>query len=92
MSNTGLLFPILVGFMIATAIILGRLDQWLEPKETYEKWLERKLEEEPDYINWLKVADRGKSYKLGLSILKRVEQKQYKWYRKIGKILKGGKL
>lgn len=91
MSNTGLIFPILVGFMILTAIILGRLDQWLEPKGSYEKWLEKKLEEEPDYINWLKVVDKGKSYKLGLKILKEAEQKQYKWYRKIGKILKGGK-
>ena len=44
--------------------------------ETYhEKWLKQYLKVNPDYINWLKVADGGKDYKIGLYYLKKIKGK-----------------
>ena len=54
-----------------------------EPKSTYEKWLEKELERNPDYINWLKEANNGKNYKLGLKINERNRNRFYKLLKKI---------
>ena len=92
MGNTGLFFPIIVIFLVAGTIILCLIERMLEPKEAYEKWLEKELERNPDYINWLKHVSGGKDYQLGLQVLAKVKRDKssscYKWLkimRRIGK-------
>ena len=90
MSNIGWFLPIFVVFVVGGTILLGLIDHWLEPKSEWEKYLERRLERYPDYIEWLKVANGGRDYKLGLRILARIERDKnnsYKrWLKRIRKI------
>ena len=76
MGNTGLFFPILVFMCITISLGVSLLERWLNPSdtETYEKWLEKELRKNPDYINWLEHANGGKDYKLGLRILREIKK------------------
>lgn len=74
MGNVGLFLPYLVGFSVAIVIILGLIDRWTEPKSSYRRWLERELRKDLNYINWLKHANNGKDYKLGLKVLKKIKR------------------
>jgi len=47
-----------------------------EPKSEWHKYLEKELERNPDYINWLKKANKIKDYKLGLKILKKIKKEK----------------
>jgi len=82
MNSTGLFLPLLIGFFVAVTFLLGLMDRWLEPKSSYRKWLEKRLEEYPDYINWLKCANGGRDYKLGLKILAKLERDKNNSYKK----------
>jgi len=73
-SSIGYFLPILIAFCVGIALFLGYLDKMLKPKGSYEKWLEEELKINPDYINWLKVTHRGKDYKLGLKILRKIKE------------------
>jgi len=76
MGNTGLFFPILVFMCITISLGVSLLERWLNPSdtETYEKWLEKELRKNPDYINWLEHSNGGKDYKLGLRILREIKK------------------
>lgn len=76
MGSTGFFLPFLIISFVTGAIILCLIERMFEPKEPYEKWLEGELKRNPDYIDWLKVANGGKDYKLGLRILKRIENEK----------------
>jgi len=89
MGNTGYFLPTLIIFCVGISLFLGLIDKWTQPKGSYRKWLEKELERNPDYINWLKG---GKNYKLGLKILAKIKKdnnnsykKWLKRMRKIGK-------
>ena len=85
-----LIIPIIL-LLVGLFLYLSR-----EPKSEWHKYLERRLERYPDYINWLKYANGGRDYKKGLKILKRIERdnnNSYKrWFKKIRKMVKGVKL
>ncbi|GAG59171.1 unnamed protein product [marine sediment metagenome] len=74
MGNIGYFFPIFIVFCVIVIVVLGLLDKWLAPKSSYEKWLEEELRKNPDYINWLKTANNGRHYKLGLRILRKIKK------------------
>ena len=78
MDKTGYFLPLLIIGCIAVCYIFGLIDKMLAPKGSYEKWLEEELERNPDYINWLKVTNRGRDYKLGLRILRKIKKKGVK--------------
>ena len=73
MGIIGYFLPILILGTILITVLLGMIEQWLTPKNRYEIWLEDKLRVCPEYINFLKVADAGKNYKLGKRALKKVK-------------------
>ena len=89
MGNIGLFLPYLVIFCVAMSLLLGLIDKWTQPKGSYEKWLEEELERNPGYINWLRYANSGRDYKLGLRILKKIKRdkgKAYnKWFKRVRK-------
>ena len=78
MGNVGFFFPIMVAGCIVISVGLALLDRWLSPKdlETYERWLKEELKRNPDYIDWLKCANCGRDYRLGLKILKNIKRKR----------------
>ena len=88
MGNVGWFFPILVICGVLLAYGLALLDKWLSPNdsETYEIWLEEKLDKNPDYIDWLKVTNGGKDYHLGLKVLNKVERDKNRIYHKLFRI------
>jgi len=75
MGSMGFFLPIFIAFCVGVAVALGFIDKILKPKGSYEKWLEEELKTNPDYINWLKVANRGKDYRLGLRILRKIKRR-----------------
>ena len=76
MDKTGYFFPFFIISCMTVCYIFGLIDKMLAPKGNYEKWLEEELERNPDYINWLKTASRGKDYKLGLRVLKKINKRR----------------
>lgn len=78
-----LLIPIIIVFIVFK--FLGT-----NPKSGHEKWLKKELERNPDYINWLKNANSGKDYRLGLSILKRSERNKNKFYNRLMRKIRRG--
>jgi len=94
MGNVGYFFPILVIACIVISLGVSIIERWLNPSdtETYEKWLKEELERNPDYINWLKRANGGKDYKLGLKIRSDENNSYYKWIKRMRKYLKEVKL
>jgi len=74
MDNIGWFFLIFVAFLTAFVLLMGLIDRWTQPKTSYEKWLEIELKRNPDYIDWLRVANNGKDYKLGLRILRKLKK------------------
>ena len=76
MGNTGLFLPVLIVFSVGAILLLGLIDKWTETKGSYVKWLEKELEKDPGYIGWLKGANSGRDYKLGLKILKKIKRKE----------------
>lgn len=77
-----LLIPIIIVFIVFK--FLGT-----NPKSGHKRWLEEELERNPDYINWLKNANSGKDYKLGLSILRRSEGNKNKFYNRLIRKIRG---
>jgi len=53
-----------------------------EPKSYYQEYLEKELERNPDYINWLKYTNGGRDYKKALKILKKIESDENNLYRR----------
>ena len=92
LGSTGWSLPIIIAFCVAISLLISLIDKWTQPKSSYKKWLEEELEENPDYINWLKDANSGKDYKTGLRILARIKRdnnNSYKrWLKKIRKLEK----
>ena len=76
MDKMGYLLPIIIAFFTLFAIGLGLLDRGLQPKTDYEKWLTEELRVNPGYIDWLKVANNGKDYKMGLRIVRKLRRKE----------------
>ena len=63
-----------IAFVVICCIALRLIEKKLKPKSSYEVWLMEELRRNPDYINWLKVANSGRDYKLGRRILKRIKK------------------
>jgi len=78
MNNVGYFFPLIIILGVVLALGLALIEKWLNPSdtETYEKWLEEELVRNPGYIDWLKCTNRGKDYKLGLKILRKIKQER----------------
>ena len=72
---------ILLLLPIAIIIIIFRLLN-NEQKSEHQKYLERELEDNPDYINWLKMANNGRDYKLGIKILTKIKRDKNNSYKK----------
>jgi len=72
-----MLIILIVLFVIGLFICLNR-----EPKSEWTKHIERELERNPDYINWLKHVNGGRDYKKALRILKKIEKDENDLYRK----------
>ena len=83
MGNVGYFLPILVVFFVSVVLLLGLIDKWTQAKGSYYKWLEQKLERDPGYIDWLRTANDGRDYKVGLRILGRQEREYMKWRKKM---------
>ena len=77
-----LLIPVVIVFIVFK--FLGT-----NSKSEYGKWLEKELERNPDYINWLKNANSGRDYKLGLSILRESERNKNKFYNRLMRKIRG---
>lgn len=92
MGNVGWSLPIIIAFCVAISLLISLIDKWTQPKSSYKRWLEEELEENPDYINWLKDANGGRDYKTALRILARIKRdnnNSYKrWLKKIRKLRK----
>jgi len=77
-----LLLIVIVSIVFITFKILNT-----ESKSEHEKYIEKELERNPDYIDWLKDSNNGRDYKLGMRILKRIERNKNKtfcrWIKKI---------
>ena len=98
MSDTGLFLPILIIACIVISLGVTLLERWLNPSETetYEKWLQKEFESNPDYVNWLKHANGGKDYKLGVRVFEKMKRDEsnsyYKWIKRMRNYLKEVKL
>ena len=73
-------------FIIGIFIILNRTKGNL----AHNDYIKEELEKNPDYIVWLKYANDGRDYKLGLKILKKIKRNRdnlyNRWFKKIRKI------
>ena len=72
MGNVGSFFPIFLVGCVVIVYLLCYIDKMVEPKTSYEKWLEEELARNPGYIDWLKCANCGRDYRLGLKVLRKI--------------------
>jgi hypothetical protein len=79
-----MLIILIILFLIGVFILLNR-----EPRSEWEKYLEKELERNPDYINWLKYANGGREYKRALRILTRIDRDRNKVFYKLLKKIRG---
>lgn len=66
---------LIIAFLLFIISIFVIVDIAFRTESEWEKWLKKKLKDDPSYINWLKIANGGKGYKLGLKILKKINKR-----------------
>ena len=77
---------------LVPAIMIGLFilfDNLTKGKSEFEKYIEKELEQNPDYIDWLKKAHNGRDYKLGLGIIARIERDRNKVFYRLLKRIRG---
>jgi len=62
-------------FFLGIVGIFSLINRLTRTKSSYRQWLENELQRDPDYIIWLKYANNGKDYKLGLQILNKIKKR-----------------
>ena len=70
-----MIFIAMLVFFLGVVGIFKLTDRLTRTKSSYQQWLKDELLRNPDYIIWLKYANNGKDYKLGLQILNKIKKR-----------------